>query len=320
MIAKQPRMFGYCRVSRLDQLDDETLIRLGRAPKTTGGRTSYPQQKADITTYYEKELEPKGFIWGGIVDDAGESAYKQRLCQRPGGMALCEALRPGDCVVSTIFDRLFRNHLDCMNQYSHWRLCDVLLYSLDLPWLFGTGDPLVNDMVIMFYSGCAEMESRRKRERRLNSIRAVQAVGGKIGPSKPCCYYWAGNPRYPAKMYLVEDWLEIAILCDLQRCRQLGATFDDLQEIMARAVVQMDGVKYHASGRYNGRHWTRSKTEWLLKKMQASPELQALAARLTEEDRAKLWRVDYPKILRQWPIPKGDARVRDAMLKVMLGR
>ena len=250
---RKPFAFGYVRVSRLDQLDDATLQKLGRPTKAGGGRFSYPQQKADVEAFYQNTLQPKGFDWGGIVEDPGESAFKKRLRHRPGGEILCNALMAGDVVISAVFDRMFRNHLDCMNQYSEWRLRDIQWYSLDLPMAFGTGDPLVSDMIVMFYSACAEMESRRKRERRLSSHRAGKAAGAKCGPDNPWGMMWAGNPRRPDKQYLVPDYGEIAILLELKRCRQLGASYTQLEMAMSRCVALFEGVKAPAPARHHGR-------------------------------------------------------------------
>jgi len=86
------RVFGYCRVS-------------------TAGQSLSAQ--ADIVGRYLNHInEEDGIEIGGMFEDHGVSAFKTAWAERPEGKALFEAMRPGDTVVVSRIDRVFRSIVD----------------------------------------------------------------------------------------------------------------------------------------------------------------------------------------------------------------
>lgn len=88
---KLGRVFGYCRVSTDDQ---------DSAPQVISVREGI-----------EHRLE-EGYADGGTFVDNGVSAYYMNFRDRPAGKQIWDQLQPGDLIIVTRLDRIFRSTVD----------------------------------------------------------------------------------------------------------------------------------------------------------------------------------------------------------------
>lgn len=108
-----PTVYGYARASTIEQ---EVTLR---------------DQAEKCENEYRHRFKDKGYAWGGVFTDAGESGDK-RLQQRPAGYKLLLELKPGDVIIFTKLDRGFRNTRDFLEQVELWRHGEIGLRMLDL--------------------------------------------------------------------------------------------------------------------------------------------------------------------------------------------
>ena len=98
------------------------------------------------------------------------------LAERPEGKRLLDKLRPGDVVVASKLDRVFRSALDALQMVESFKAKGVALHLLDLG-----GDVSGNGMAKMFMTvaaAFAEAERDRIRER-VASVKADQRKRGR---------------------------------------------------------------------------------------------------------------------------------------------
>jgi putative DNA-invertase from lambdoid prophage Rac len=107
--------YAYVRVSTVDQ------------------QMSIDAQKHMIESYYEHNLKPLGYRFGGFFTDEGKSAWKIKFNARPAGGALNGRLRRGDFVIVGKFDRAFRSTLDALNTTNAWSLRGIEFSLLGTP-------------------------------------------------------------------------------------------------------------------------------------------------------------------------------------------
>lgn len=88
---------GYTRVSTEDQADHGV---------------SLMAQEMRLKDYYEKTLKPLGYEGFCIYRDEGVSAYKIPFINREKASLLMRDIGPGDMVLATTLDRVFRNTID----------------------------------------------------------------------------------------------------------------------------------------------------------------------------------------------------------------
>ena len=110
------KVYGYGRVSTADQ------------------ENSCENQETRLREYIEKT----GLPCGGIFLDDGASGSKVRLQNRRNGKLLWDLLQPGDLVVITKLDRVFRNLLDAVTTINQWRRLGCKVKFLDMNIDLGT--------------------------------------------------------------------------------------------------------------------------------------------------------------------------------------
>src|SRR6266568_1550229 len=93
--SSQSRVFGYCRVS-------------------TDGQAQEGHSLGDQESRIRGYAQSYGLVVSEMFVEAGVSAGK-RLTLRPKGAQLLAALRPGDHVIATKLDRMFRSAQDALN-------------------------------------------------------------------------------------------------------------------------------------------------------------------------------------------------------------
>lgn len=164
--------YGYRRVSSEGQEDNSSLA--DQTKKITGLAM---MQGLHEVTFFED-------VCSGSIP----------LAQRPGGKALLDTLKPGDNVIVTKLDRVFRSATDALAQADLFKAQGVNLYLIDM----GT-EPVTNNGASRMFFGMlalmAEFERERIRERTQDGKAEKKAKGGHIGGSRPFGYEVIGKGK-----------------------------------------------------------------------------------------------------------------------------
>ncbi len=159
-------VYGYCRVSTARQADDGLSLDV---------------QRRQIRGYCEMH----GLDLTELVTEEGVSGSVP-VNDRPAGTALFARLRPGDLVIASKLDRLFRSALDALQVVEDLKGRSVNLHLLDLG-----GDIAANGLNKLFLTvaaAFAEAERDRIRER-IAQVKADQRNQGRfLGGSLPFGY------------------------------------------------------------------------------------------------------------------------------------
>jgi DNA invertase Pin-like site-specific DNA recombinase len=160
------RVFGYCRVSTVQQADE--------------GESLEVQQRtiAGYATMHGLQVEQ-------VFVEPGVSGSKP-LADRPQGGALLAVLRPGDVVITPKLDRMFRSALDALDVLGKLKKAGVSLHMIDLGGdVTGNG---VSRLVFTILSAVAEAERDRTRERITEVKRDQRQRGRYLGGAVPWGY------------------------------------------------------------------------------------------------------------------------------------
>ena len=159
-------VYGYCRVSTMRQADEGLSLEV---------------QRRQIRGYCEMH----GLDLADVVIEEGVSGSVP-ISQRPAGGALFSKLQPGDMVIASKLDRLFRSAIDALTVVEGLKARGVKLHLLDLG-----GDIAANGLSKLFLTVAAafsEAERDRIRER-ISQVKADQKVQGRfLGGSWPFGY------------------------------------------------------------------------------------------------------------------------------------
>ena len=187
------RVFGYARVSTLDQ--DVTL------------------QHTRLERTIQQLVEERGYTSAGIFTDDGVSAFKIPFRDRPGGSEIWRQLQPGDAVVVTRLDRMFRSAVDIANTLKYFESREIVLCGGGLDTGSFLGRSQANMLGVM-----GELESRVTSHRTKLAMRMLQR---KIGPWVSGKYpRWVnttvtrGHTHIHVNRRMVQDIMEMVTLYD----------------------------------------------------------------------------------------------------------
>lgn len=136
-------VYGYCRVSTIDQVDNGNGLDV---------------QKLRI----EGEAQAKGLgEMSGFFIDKGVSGAKP-LAERPYGKRLLESINEGDIIIALKLDRMFRSAGDAVQQLDEFKKRKIKLFLLDMGEVTGNG---IAAMVFTILSAVAQFERERIAER-----------------------------------------------------------------------------------------------------------------------------------------------------------
>lgn len=113
-----------------------------------------------------------------IFTDAGVSGA-MKLSSRPAGADLLKAMKPGDVVIASKLDRMFRSAGDAVTMFEEFKAAGVDLILYDI-----SAEPLssaVGKMTLTILAAVADMERQRILERTTAGRAARKARGGAIG-------------------------------------------------------------------------------------------------------------------------------------------
>ena len=157
------RVYGYSRVSSERQVDEG--VSLAEQARQLQGRA----------------LE-KGWEFTKVFVEEGVSGGTP-LGDRPQGRLLLAALEPGDIVVATKLDRMFRSALDALTVVRDFQTRRISLWLLDLGGdVSGNG---ISKLMMTMLSAFAEFERDRIGERIRDAKRHQRAQGRYLGGVRP---------------------------------------------------------------------------------------------------------------------------------------
>ena len=216
------RILGYCRVSTREQAED--------------GRASLPAQEqvirgvALIAGIDTVEIFTDPGVMGGTA-----------LADRPAGSCLCKALMPGDIVVASKMDRIFRSASDALATVERWKAQGVDLILVDC----GTEPVSTNGNSKLFFgilASVAEFEKSRIAERMHMGRAGKKAAGGHIGGLPPYGFRKVGHGR--AAM-LEPDPAEQRLIAQIHSMRRAGMTLNGISaELEARGMLMRSGKPF----------------------------------------------------------------------------
>lgn len=169
-------ILGYVRVSSADQAKDD--------------RSSLQTQTAIIEGFAQTRGATKFDIQ--VYSDAGVSGAV-KLAARPAGAQLLADMKPGDVVVASKLDRMFRSTSDALAMLDEFKKRQVDLVLFDIMG----GAPLtggVAELVFTILAAVASMERQRIAERTAEGRKAKKARGGAVG-EVPFGYRKVGEGR-----------------------------------------------------------------------------------------------------------------------------
>lgn len=204
-------VYGYSRVSTGRQAEDGES--LGVQDRTINGHAMV-----------------QGFEVARIFEERGVSGSKP-LADRPAGSEMLAVLRPGDVVIASKLDRMFRSALDALAALEDFKRRGVSLHFVDL------GGDVVNNglskLVFTILSAVAEAERDRIRER-IADVKADQKTRGRfLGGARPFGFQIGGEGA------LVEDDAEQAAIATMRRLKADGLSLRKISE----AVLADHGMR-----------------------------------------------------------------------------
>lgn len=169
-------ILGYCRVSSADQAKDD--------------RSSLQVQQDIIEGFARTRGVDK---WGvQIYTDAGVSG-EVKMLKREAGAQLLADMKPGDTVVASKLDRMFRSAVDALNMLELFKERGVHLVLYDMGHEPVTGEGTAR-LLFTILAAIADMERIRIKERTAEGRKAKKAKGGPVG-NVPFGYRKVGEGR-----------------------------------------------------------------------------------------------------------------------------
>lgn len=168
-------ILGYIRVSSSDQAKDD--------------RSSLQVQTDIIEGYARTRGVDKYDVQ--IYSDAGVSGAT-RLAHRPAGEKLLADMQPGDTVVASKLDRMFRSAVDATRNFELFQAKGVDLILFDI-----SHEPIskgVGKLIMTILAAVADMERVRIADRTADGRRKKKERGGPVG-AVPFGYRKVGEGR-----------------------------------------------------------------------------------------------------------------------------
>jgi DNA invertase Pin-like site-specific DNA recombinase len=218
-------ILGYLRVSPGDGANED--------------RSSYQIQTDVIEGYARTRGIDKYGVQ--IFTDAGVSGAV-KLSFRPAGAELLAAMAPGDTVIASKLDRMFRSASDALNMFDEFKKRGVglVLFDMGAQSIF---ESAIAELIVTILAAVAQMERVRISERMAAGRQAKKARGGPIG-TVPFGYRKVGEGKLAllepdmaeqTAMGLMREWYQ------RPRCMSLLAIS---RELAAQNLLSRNGTPY----------------------------------------------------------------------------
>ncbi len=216
-------ILGYCRVSSLDQAGPD--------------KTSMDSQETTIHGFAQMRGHTKFDVQ--IFRDAGVSGA-MKFKSRPGGDDLMKLVKPGDTVVASKLDRMFRSSVDALTVAEEFKAAGIHLVLLDLGTEPITGGGVAH-FVFTMLAAVANMERERIKERCGEGRRAKKAKGGAVAHA-PFGFRKVGD-RSQARLEVDAREQDIIRFCkEREKTHSLGAIS---RELSAAGYLSRTGKPFH---------------------------------------------------------------------------
>lgn len=203
-------LYGYARVSTQEQVDG----------------TSLDDQRRKV----QGVALIRGEGVAEVFEDRGVSGSVP-LSSRPAGSRLLDVLQPGDVVVASRLDRVFRDAQDALTVSRELRERGVDLILTDI----GT-EPANRDgigrLFLTIMSAVGEFERYRIKERQADGIRSKRGAGGFTGGTRPFGWNVEGEGKGARLVPIETEQLAIETIRTL---RASGASFRTIRAAVADA-------------------------------------------------------------------------------------
>jgi DNA invertase Pin-like site-specific DNA recombinase len=217
-------ILGYCRVSDPSQAGPD--------------KTSMDSQETTIHGFAQMRGHTKFDVQ--IFRDAGVSGAL-KFKSRPGGDDLMKLVKPGDTVVASKLDRMFRSSVDALTVAEEFKAAGIHLVLLDLGTEPITGGGIAH-FVFTMLAAVANMERERIKERCGEGRKAKRAKGGAIAHA-PFGYRKVGER---ASATLLRDEREQAIIA-FAKAREKTHTLRQISaELSEAGYLSRTGKPFHA--------------------------------------------------------------------------
>lgn len=269
--------FGYIRVSTDDQLQ------------------ALDAQVYAIQEYFQKEVGPKnpGVQWAKIVEDPGRSAFRIPFLKRPGGLALYNALKPGDHVIFAYFDRAFRNFRDAAFTYDLLVERGITCHFMDAP-ISGINDPHLQKLIISILAWVAEYESLTRSKRIKQGIESSKRRGTYF--HFPRHKFWEKSNKNKEK---IDDY-RLHVLWEFMRLRKLGLSIYSATRLLIGEMSLRDGSakpiladEYH----HMGYKYSLNSLTGLYYRYLRQPALQEAVAQSMQRQQGPMFRARFNRKL-----------------------
>lgn len=240
----------------------------GRHSTSKQGMTRELQHLA-CREYYDKHLKKQGVEWVDFFYDPVVSGGKQ-FAEREQGRIVFFSLQPGDYLIVSAADRLFRNKVDGFVTLDQLDRRGVRRVILDLPDLSGLdGDPELFDMLesnLVLYAHLYRRMASRKQRR---DNEAKRQAGLPFSRSAPPGWKIVGTRQQ--KEYRVFT-LERRMIDFMQTLR------DDGESIERIALWSMGQREFHSDTTPVRRFTTPARVLWALRTREAGyPKITSIS-------------------------------------------
>ena len=215
-------ILGYARVSSTDQAKDDRSSLQTQTDVIEGFARTRGADKFDLQIY----------------TDAGVSGAI-KLAERAAGRDLLADMKPGDTVIASKLDRMFRSASDAIDMFEVFksRGVDLVLYDI-------SNEPVssgVGKLIMTILAAVADMERVRIKERTMEGRKAAKAKGRVVG-NVPFGYKKTGTG---GESYLVPDTKEQKAWKIMKELHRNGRGYADIaMDLYGKGLLSRAGTAF----------------------------------------------------------------------------
>jgi DNA invertase Pin-like site-specific DNA recombinase len=235
-----PQVYGYVRVSTVQQTEG----------------TSLAEQERQIRGRCLSGSEQGSWELTRLFVENGVSASKA-LAERPAGAELLAVVRPGDHIIASKLDRMFRDAIDALSTIKRFREQGVHLWLLDFPGdCSGNG---IATLLVGVLASVAQFERERIAERIAEGKLQQRREGKHQGGARPFGFAIAprqpGDRGAPGLVPIPEEQAAIVLMKEMRAgdhtLREIAETlrekghaisFEGVRRCLARGAEAAEGV------------------------------------------------------------------------------
>jgi putative DNA-invertase from lambdoid prophage Rac len=214
-MAGPPQVYGYIRVSTVQQMEGASLAEQERQirGRCLSGSDQGPWELAQL------------FVESGV-------SASIPLAERPAGAQLLAVTRPGDHIIASKLDRMFRDAIDALSTIKRFREQGVHLWLLDFPGdCSGNG---IATLLVGVLASVAQFERERIAERIAEGKLQQRREGKHQGGARPFGFAVAprkaGDKGAPDLVPIPEEQAAITLMREMRATHTLRKIAETLRE------------------------------------------------------------------------------------------